>query len=160
MSNSWFIKFGRHVAFASILALSLGANAGDSLYGTVTDIKSPVLNVLDYGEGKYTIRLVGLDLPQDPQLLKQGTKVVSDLIKGKRVQFRFDYRNESGEMVGRLLTLYEEKFGRKDAGETLVRAGLAVRQPGFDYKCGCLKKAEIEAKEANRGVWAAKRGAR
>jgi endonuclease YncB( thermonuclease family) len=54
-------------------------------------------------------------------------------------------------MLGRLDT-DDPAIGIKDVGVELVRAGLARVQPGFG---GDLAKAENEARQAGRGLWAA-----
>jgi endonuclease YncB( thermonuclease family) len=130
------------------------ALAGDSTYGTITEVKSVDVVVLDCGRDKYNVRLIGIEAPEDPALAKKGVQLLSNLILKKRVQMRFEYRNDKMEMVARILTLQTAKADVTDAGERLVAAGLARREQGFDYKCGCLTKAETEAKQAKRGIWA------
>ena len=134
--------------------VAASALAGDSTYGTIIQVKSVDVVVLDCGKDRYTVRLVGIDAPTDPGLAKQGKLLLTDLVLKKRVQMRFEFRNDKLEMVARILTLQTEKADVKDAGEVLVRAGLARRQEDYDYKCGCLVKAETEAKEFKRGIWA------
>jgi endonuclease YncB( thermonuclease family) len=56
-------------------------------------------------------------------------------------------------MLARLFTA-EPAIGIGDVGLELVRAGLARRQPNYDYKYGELAAAEKEARTAKRGLWA------
>ncbi|MBS1724306.1 MAG: thermonuclease family protein [Armatimonadetes bacterium] len=137
-------------------AATAPSSAGDSTYGTITEVKAINLLAIDCGAAQYTVRLIGIDAPQSPALTKKGVEVLNALVLKHKVQMRFEYRNNKNEMVSRILTLANEKGEREDAGEVLVRAGLAKRQDGFDYKCGCLIKAEKEAIKAKRGIWATK----
>ena len=132
------------------------AFAGDTTYGTIIEVKSLDVVVLDTGTDKYTVRLIGIVAPNDPALAKKGKQMVATLILNKWVQMRFDHRNGKDEMVSRILTIQTEKVDAKDTGEILVKAGLAKREADFDYKCGCLTNAENEARAAKRGLWSAK----
>lgn len=139
--------------------------AGDSLYGTVTAVKSAEVVVFEYGAaggsgrsatrktGRYDLRLVGIDAPEGGAIARKATQFVANLVLGKNARMRFEYRNKSGEMVSRLLT-DDPALGIKDVGLELVRAGLARRQPNYDYKYGELSVAEREARLARRGLWA------
>lgn len=131
--------------------------AGDSLLGTVTEVKSAELVTLDYGAGQYVVRLIGIEAPREAALARQAAKFLSDRVLNKKVQMRFDHRAKNGEMVSRLLT--EEPAaagaGGRDLSVELVRAGLARRQKDYDYKYGELAAAEAEAQKAARGLWAA-----
>ena len=121
------------------------ASAGDTLYGTIVEVKSGDVAVLDYGQGKYTIRLVGLKIAGDKALAKRAKQTVASMILNKRVQLRFAFKNDKDEMVSRILTIYTDKEKGEDIGEKLVSAGLAQKQADYDYPCGCLAKAEKEA---------------
>lgn len=143
-----------------LLALAGSSRAGDTLYGTIVEVKAGNVAVLDYGQGKYTVKLIGVDLAKDKTLANRARETVSGLILNKRVQMRFGYRDAKGVMVSRLLTIITEKDKGEDMGEVLVKQGLATKQADFDYPCGCLGKAEKDAKAAKRGVWAVKRGAK
>jgi len=143
----------------SILALlifALGrapALAGDSLVGTVRDVKSADLVTLDYGAGSYPIRLAGIEVPREGPIAQQARDFVVRLVLGKQARMRFEGRNEQGEMVSILLTA-DPAPGIKNVNLELVRAGLARRQKGYDFKYGELAAAEREAQEKRLGVWA------
>ena len=149
---------GRNLLALAIAMFALAAQAGDSTYGKVTSIKSLEVVVLDCGEDKYNVRLIGIETPEDKGIAKLGKQMMSKLILKKRVQMRFEYRNEQEEMVGRILMIDDPQKGTVDLGEQLVKAGLAKKEADYDYKCGCLAKAEKEAQENNRGIWAKKGG--
>jgi endonuclease YncB( thermonuclease family) len=136
------------------------AFAGDALSGRVTAVKSAEVVILEYGgasgpgrsagrtAGRYVVRIVGVDAPETGPLAREAKRFVSDLVLGKDVRMRFEQRNKRGEMVSRLFT------GDKEVGVELLRAGLARRQPNYDYKYGELSAAESEARTAKRGLWA------
>ena len=128
-------------------------HAGDSIYGKITEVKSADVVVLDYGEGQYTVRVVGIDVPREGAVNRESREFVSKLLLGKNARLRFEGRNSNGEMVGRLFT-DDPEIGIKDVGLELVRSGLARRKPKYDYKYGELAKAEEEARRNRRGLWA------
>lgn len=128
------------------------AFAGDSLYGKVTAVKSANLVTITIGTGQVNIRIAGTDVPKEGRHAEDAKKFVSDLVLGKNARLRLDYRAKNKEMVGRLQT-DDPEIGIKDVGLELVRAGLARRQPGYDYKYHELSAAENEARKAQRGVW-------
>lgn len=133
-------------------AAIISAFAGDSLYGTVTAIKSANLVTLDYGGGKYEVRLVGIDVPRNKKIAADAEQYVSRMILGKKVQMRFEGRAPNGEMRARLLTT-DSTAGIRDVAIELVKAGLVQRHKGYDFKYGELAAAEREARKAKRGLW-------
>jgi endonuclease YncB( thermonuclease family) len=146
--------------FLGLLIFGAGlfpAFAGDSLYGKVTAVKSANVATLDYGTGKYDIRLIGIDVPKEGPLAREATQFVSKMVLEKNARMRFEGRTPNGEMLARLFT-DDPVIGIKDVGLELVRAGLARRQEGkderFGYKYGELAAAEREAQKARRGLWA------
>jgi endonuclease YncB( thermonuclease family) len=144
-------------AILCLLSLAAGwlpAQAGDSLYGKITEVKSGNIVTLDYGAGQYELRLVGIELPNEKAANDRATGLVKNLVLGKNARMRFEGRSEDGVMNARLFT-DDPEFGIKDVGLELVRAGAARRQKDFDYKYGELSAAEKEARDARRGLWAA-----
>jgi endonuclease YncB( thermonuclease family) len=130
------------------------AYAGDSLYGRVTQVRQADLITLNYGEGAYEIRLVGVQVPKggEPRAA-EALEFVKDLLLGKNARMRLVRRAPSGELVCRLFT-DDPVLGIKEVGVELLRAGLARRQPDYDEKYGELAKAESEARATQRGIWA------
>ncbi|MBZ5654816.1 MAG: thermonuclease family protein [Acidobacteriia bacterium] len=154
MRTKWFPTM-----FLGLMVLVLGVSpalAGDSLYGKVTEVKSAQVVVFDYGRGHYDIRIVGIDVPQEGTVAREARQFVSNLVLGKKVRMRFEQRTANGEMVSRLFT-DDPAIGIKDVGLELLKAGLARKQPKYDYKYGELSAAEAEAQKAGRGLWAATR---
>jgi endonuclease YncB( thermonuclease family) len=140
-----------------LLAGFLPAFAGDSLYGKVTEVRSADVVILDNGHAQYVIRIIGIDVPKDGPIASEAKQFVAKLVLGKNARMRLGSRAENGDMVARLLT-DDPVIGIKDVGLELMRAGLARRQKGedsqFDYKYGELTKAENQAREGKRGLWA------
>lgn len=139
-----------------LLARTLPAVAGDSLFGTVTAVRRADVVVFNYGTGEYTVRIAGINPPKDARLADRARRFVANLVQGKKARIRLEYRTPGGEMLSRLFTA-DTIAGIKDVGVELLRAGLAVRQPGYDYKYGELSLAENEARSARRGLWATTR---
>ncbi len=142
---------------AVLLFVSLPALAGDSLYGKVTEVRSASVVVFDYGTGQYIIDIMGVDVPKEGPIASEAKKFVESLVLEKNARMRLGSRLENGEMSCQLFTA-DPQIGIKDVGLELVRSGLAQRQKGedyqFGYKYGELTKAELEAREAKRGIWA------
>ncbi|HEY8697443.1 MAG TPA: thermonuclease family protein [Rhizomicrobium sp.] len=137
-------------------AMPPAAQAADTIYGTVVAVKSPTLLTLDYGRGRYDIRLVGMEAPRTPQLSKAAQSFVARLTLNRKARLRFYYREPSGVMVGRLQT-DDRVVGLKDVGLELVRAGLVLPAKGFDYTYKDLSAAELDAQRARRGLWSTER---
>lgn len=131
----------------------LPARAGDSLYGKVVEVKSPDVVTLDYGEGTYELRLVGIETEKTGPIAAQAVGLVKQMVLGKNARMRFEGRDEDGLMRARLYT-DDPGLGIKEVAPELVRQGLARRQKGFDFKYGELTAAENEARAARRGLWA------
>lgn len=142
----WFLGF--LVLWAGVVP----ALAGDSIYGTVTAVRSAEVLTLDYGTGQYEVRIIGIEVPRTGPVARRAKQFVSNLVLGKKVRIRFDHRAPNGQMISRVFT--DDPNGIKEVGIEIVKAGLARRQKGYDYKYGELSAAENEAQRAKRGVWA------
>ena len=156
MRNKWVIK-----GFAGCLGLLAGvlpAFAGDSLYGKVTEVRTADVVVLNYGNGEYIIRIIGIDVPSQGPLAEEAKQFVSKLVLGKNARMRLGGRAPNGDMVSQLYT-DDPAIGIKDVGLEVVRSGLARRKAGdehtFGYRYGELSNAEREAQRARRGLWSA-----
>jgi len=150
MTNRWAIQslLGWLVLGAGILP----AFAGDALYGKVTAVRSAEVVVFDYGKGQYDIRIAGIEAPKQDPGAREARRFVSQLVLGKNARIRFEYRDKNGQMVSRLFT-DDPATGIKEVGVELLKAGMARRQPNYDYKYGELSAAENEARAAKRGLW-------
>jgi len=142
-------------AVLGLLALMAGwrpAQGGDSLYGKVTEVKGANVVTFDYGAGQYQVRLIGIETAKDTRVDDDAVKLTSKLVLGKNARLRFEGRDQDGVMWARLFT-DDPELGIKDVALELVRAGLAQRREGFDFKYGELAAAESEARAAHRGLW-------
>jgi endonuclease YncB( thermonuclease family) len=132
--------------------------AGDSVYGKVTEVRSADIVVLDYGAGRYVVHLIGITPAPQRSVASQATALVTKMVLGKNARLRLGSRLDNGELVGQLLA-DDPATGVKDVGLELLRQGLVQRAPGEDFQFGYkyleLSKAESEARQARRGLWAA-----
>jgi endonuclease YncB( thermonuclease family) len=130
------------------------AMAAKVFSGKVTEVRSADLIVVNYGPGQYVVRLAGINPGAEGTIAEDAKKFVTDAVLGKVVRAKFDSRDANDEMISQV---YVGEPG-EDVGLELVRAGLAQRQEGpdpqFGYKYDELSKAENEAREAKRGLWA------
>ena len=148
MKHSWALA----IVLLGISAWS--AVAGDSIYGRITAVRSGQIVVLNYGQGEYVVRLVGIDVPTGTQARSQDARaLVSKLLLGKNGRLQFERRAPNGEMIGRMYT-DDPATGIQDVGLELLRAGLARRQANYNDKTGAMAAAEKEAQTARRGIWA------
>lgn len=128
--------------------------AGDSMYGKVTEVKSAEVVSFDVGAEKYVLRLVGIETEKSGPVADQAVEAVRKMVLGQNARMRFEGLGEDGLMRSRLFT-DDPETGIREVAIELVRAGLARRQQGFDFSYGELAAAENEAKTARRGLWAA-----
>jgi endonuclease YncB( thermonuclease family) len=145
---------GLLVFLALVVAGWIPAQAGDSLYGKVTEVKSGDVVTFDAGDDQYVLRLVGIEVAKDAALAKEAVQLVSQMVLGKNARMRFEGLGKDGLMQSRLYT-DDPELGIKEVSLELVRAGVARRLEGFDFKYGELSAAESEARNARRGLWAA-----
>jgi len=126
--------------------------AGDSFWGKVTEVRSADNVVLDNGKARFEVRLVGVIVPREGRLAGEAKDFVSRLVLGKNARVRMESKSKD-TMIGELIT-DDPEIGFKDVGLELVRNGMARKAPEYSDKYGDLARAEREAREARRGVWA------
>lgn len=137
--------------FVLVVSLAAAALGGDSVWGTVTAVPSADVVVLSYGAGQFELHIIGIDVP--PQVAERARQFVANLVLNKSARMRFEYRDRQGRMLVRLFT-DDPALGIRDVAVELLRAGLARRNPDYDYKYGELAAAEAEARKAGAGIWA------
>ena len=76
-------------------AAALGAGwdralAADSLYGKVTEVRAANVVVLDYGTGRYVVRLIGIEPAREGRAAAEATEFVRRLVLGKSARLRFE----------------------------------------------------------------------
>ncbi len=104
------------------------------------------------------VRIKGLDTPEvkDPRYPVQcygekASQKAKDLLSGKIITVETD--NSRGK-YGRLLAYIRLKSG-EDFGEKMIREGYAWHYRTFPHeRMSVYDKAEIEARDNNRGLWA------
>jgi endonuclease YncB( thermonuclease family) len=146
------------IVLGVFICLSIGPllPAGDSLWGKITEVKRADLVTLDYGAGSYDLRLIGIDVPREGLVAERAREFVAGMVLGKNARMRFEWRGRNGEMWSRLFT-DDPELGIKEIAVELVKAGLAARQQGYDFKYGELAAAERDARRARRGMWSTTR---
>jgi endonuclease YncB( thermonuclease family) len=150
MRNRWAPR-----AFLGLLILGAGhfpVFAGDSVYGKLINVKRADLVILDYGAGRYDIRIAGIEVPPGP-LAVDAQHFVEKLVLNRNARMRLVGRAPGGDMVSQLLT-DDRRFGILDVGIELLRYGLARWNQKYEYKYGELKAAEDEARKRGLGLWA------
>ncbi|MCX6319527.1 MAG: thermonuclease family protein [Bacteroidetes bacterium] len=123
---------------------------GDSIYGKITEVKSPTQMQFSYDSGSYNIRLVGLIIPDKSRVA--STKFVKELVLQTNCRIRLEGRTKDNELLVRLYTDDPDK-GIKEVAIELLRAGLAQRDKNFDFKYGEMESAQLEARRAKLGIW-------
>lgn len=141
-------------AIAAVLALAASSMVvARSLYVAVTTIYSAEHMRVQHDAGEYTVRLFGIDVPDDGALASAAQDLVVQMVAGQSVRVNIIGRNAQDEMVAMMLVNGE------DVALALARAGLARRLPDAHYKPHAhaapdrLVAAEDEARLAERGVW-------
>lgn len=128
------------------------ALATDAFHGKVVAVKKANLVTFETGSIKFELQLAGIEVSKQPELADKAINLVDKLVLDKSAYIRVGSRTKTGRILVRLLT-EDPEVGAYDVAVELVRAGLARRQKGFDFKYGELAAAEEEAKKAKRGIW-------
>ena len=140
------------VLLATLFGTASAGRAGDSMYGTVIEVKRADLVTFDYGGGTYLVRISGIDVPADPKLAEAARAFVAALLLNKNCRLRLDGRGANGETNGRILT-DDPELGVEDVGVVLVRDGLVSGVLDYrGYKYHEMLAAEEDAKKAERGI--------
>ena len=126
----------------------------DTLTGRVVRVTDgDTIVVLDQGNTQHKIRLTGIDAPERKQAFGTKSKEhLSDSVAGKFVVVEYDKRDRYLRILGKVL------LSDQDMNLEQIRAGMAWHykkyqgeQPPSDREL--YSEAEIEAKEAKRGLW-------
>ncbi len=139
--------------FAALLLSALACNAA-TIEGKVVGVADgDTITVLDSTNTQHKIRLSGIDAPEKSQPFGNRSKQsLSDLVFSKAVTVDTDKRDKYKRNVGKVLV------DGVDANLEQIKRGMAWHykayereQPATDRKA--YSDAEIEAKEARRGLW-------
>jgi endonuclease YncB( thermonuclease family) len=118
----------------------------------ISVLDGDTIDLLDEDHVKTRVRFHGIDAPENGQPFGNNAKrFVSERIAGKT----FDVREYNLDRYGR--TIGDVLIDGQRLSVELVRAGLAWHYVQYAPDDLELAAAELEAREANRGLWADKR---
>lgn len=131
------------------LAAISPVSADDTVEGKVTRIiDGDSILVTDSKSVEYEVQLEGIDAPELKQDFgKESTEGLTKLLKGKTVRLTW----KSKDNFDRLLAQVYD--GEKHINMEMIKSGMAWHFKRYN-KDETLGKAESEAKEAKKGLWA------
>ena len=136
--------------WATVLALTLPAQAGEVLIGKVVGVTDgDTITVLVAGHDQVKVRLANIDAPEKTQPFGQRSKqALSDLAFGRAIEC-----NQSGhDRYGRTITLCS--VGGTVINLAMVKAGLAWVYRKYAHDVPDFYIAEEEARKQQLGLWA------
>jgi endonuclease YncB( thermonuclease family) len=126
----------------------------DTLTGRVVRVTDgDTIVVLDSANVQHKIRLTGIDAPERKQAFGTKSKEhLSDSVAGKFVVVDYNKRDYYKRILGKVL------LNNEDMNLEQIRAGLAWHYKKYQNEQTptdreLYSKAEIEAREARRGLW-------
>ena len=126
----------------------------DTLTGRVVRVTDgDTIVVLGLDNAQHKIRLVGIDAPERGQAYGTKSKeYLSDSVAGKFVVVVYDKRDRYERILGKVL------LSGKEMNLEQIRAGLAWHYKKYQNEQSpsdreLYSEAEIEAREAKRGLW-------
>jgi endonuclease YncB( thermonuclease family) len=148
--NLYFCKY----ALSALLAVASLAATGETLSGRVISVADgDTITVLDASDEQHKIRLAGIDAPEKSQPYGQVAKQsLSDLVYGRQADIETNKRDRYGRKIGKVLV------DGADANLEQIRRGLAWHYKAYELEQPPLDRAtyadaEIEARDASRGLW-------
>ena len=137
------------IAFSVSLTVSLVAATDDTVEGKVTRIiDGDSILVVDAKKVEHEVQLEGIDAPEMKQDFgKESTEGLTKLLKDKSVRLTW----KSKDNFDRLLAQVYD--GDKHINMEMIKTGMAWHFKRYN-KDESLAKAELEAKEAKKGLWA------
>jgi endonuclease YncB( thermonuclease family) len=146
----------RRAVFHLLCLVLIGVPArADWLMGRVVAITDgDTLTILTTDRVQHRVRLAGIDTPEKRQPFGQVAKDhLSRLVNGQTVTVHYHKRDRYGRIVGKVLA------SGADVGLRQVEAGLAWHYKQYQGEQDAPDRAryanvEIEAREAQRGLWA------
>jgi endonuclease YncB( thermonuclease family) len=137
-----------------LLCITHIALQADTLTGRVVRVTDgDTIVVLDSGNAQHKIRLTGIDAPERKQAFGTKSKEhLSDSVAGKFVVVDYNKRDRYERILGKVL------LNDEDMNLEQVRAGMAWHYKKYQKEqspedCALYSDAEIEAREARRGLW-------
>jgi len=137
-------------ALCSVLVCALATPAlAQRFSGRVLDVTDGDTVIVARGRGQVTVRLFGIDAPENNQPYgREASAMLSRLVLGRVI----DVDMKDVDIHGRLVAV--TSLEGADVGELLVRAGAAWHYLEYSNS-PALAAAEREARSAKRGLWAA-----
>lgn len=134
-------------AVCCLLGFAAPPASGERFAGRVVGVADGDTIWVSRGGRKAEVRLHGIDCPErDQPFGREAKRFTSDLLRDKRVTVRVRDHDDYGRTVGNVLV------DGRDAGLTLVRAGLAWHYRRYSDDAE-LATAERGARAAGRGLW-------
>jgi len=137
------------VGVVVLLLAGMPLFAGDAFNGRVTGVQTAEVMIVDTGHETFAVRLFAVQAPAEGVLAAAAKQFVEKLVLGNVIRARFE-----GRRNGQMVSIVGVGDPGVDVGLELVRAGLAQRRPGEDYKYKEMSRAEEEARRERRGLWA------
>ena len=143
----------RHGIAAAALAAAAFAHAQEVGGRVVAVQDGDTVTILDADRVQHRVRIAGIDAPEKSQAFGEAAKQsLARLVHGQRVDAHCPKRDRYGREV---CSVY---LGARDVGLEQVRAGYAwwYREYAREQTAGdrsAYEAAEIEARQARRGLW-------
>lgn len=128
--------------------------AADTISGRVVSVADgDTITVLDNSNTQHKIRLSGIDAPERTQPFgRRSREQLAELVAGKSVEVETDKTDRYGRSVGKIV------LAGRDINLAMVVAGFAWHYKAYAKEQSAEDQrlyagAEIDARQANRGLW-------
>ncbi|MDB5344313.1 MAG: nucH [Schlesneria sp.] len=140
----------RWIAFCAVLAVSHVATAGELRGKVVSIADGDTITILDPDKVQHKIRLQGIDAPEKKQAFGTKSKeLLTEKIAGHQVVIEWKEKDRYGRILGEVM------LGRRHINLEMVQEGMAWHYVQYS-KSKELERAELQARQARRGLWADK----
>ncbi|NBF39639.1 MAG: nuclease [Spirochaetes bacterium] len=132
-----------------LFPLTSAAASPQSVTGTVVEVRDGDTIEVDVGTGTVAVRLHGVDCPESGQPYgQQAARYTTRHTLGRRITVEVTDRDRYGRLVG---IVWLPDGG--SLNEALVAAGLAWWYRTYAPDDATLRRAEQQARDAQRGLW-------
>ena len=140
----------RWIAVCAVLAVSHVINAGEFRGKVVGVTDGDTITVLDAEQVQHKIRLQGIDAPERKQAFGTKSKeLLTEKIAGHEVLIEWKEKDRYGRILGEVM------LERRHINLEMVQEGMAWHYLQYS-KSKELERAELQARQAGRGLWADK----
>lgn len=142
-------------AFAILLGLTCQAEVISGKVVSVAD--GDTVTILDASKVQHKVRLAGIDAPERAQAFgERSREALADLVAGRAVIVETHKEDRYGRLIGKIL------LNGRDVNREQVRSGMAWFYRDYAHEQTeadqqSYDRAETEAKDFRRGLWADKR---